>query len=338
MIDTRAIEIGDPSGPAEARRTAAALAAAQGFDVQDIGRVALVVTEVATNVYKHARTGTLVLSAGRRTDGPFFQTVAIDSGPGFDLRACLADGHSTAGTPGSGLGAIDRLSETFDAYSPRDRGSVVFSEIRDRHAGQPAPVPLVLAGISVPKEGEEECGDAWTVRAVDDTVLVLVVDGIGHGPDAARAARAAVKAFEGTTLATPAEIVELLHNALRPTRGATIGVAALGLGTDEVRYVGVGNIAASIAGDGPSRHLVSHNGTAGREMRKIQEFRYPWQPEAVLVMASDGVSTRWDFDAYPGLASRHPAVVAGVLYRDFGRRRDDATVVVGRRGAALPRR
>jgi hypothetical protein len=97
-----------------------------------------------------------------------------------------------------------------------------------------------------------------------------------------------------------------------------------------VQYSGIGNIAACICGAGPARHLVSHNGTAGHDVRKFQQFEYPWPEGALLVMASDGVSTRWDLEAYPGLAARHPAVVAGVLYRDFARGQDDATVVVAR--------
>jgi hypothetical protein len=97
-----------------------------------------------------------------------------------------------------------------------------------------------------------------------------------------------------------------------------------------VRYAGVGNIATTLWAPGETRSLVSHNGIVGHEMRKVQVFEYPLPPQGMLVMHSDGVSTRWQLEKYPGLALRDPAVVAAVLYRDFCRGRDDATVVVAR--------
>jgi hypothetical protein len=74
--------------------------------------------------------------------------------------------------------------------------------------------------------------------------------------------------------------------------------------------------------------MVSHNGTAGLEARKIQEFTYPWQDNAILIMHSDGLATKWKLEGYPNLINKHPSLIAGVLYRDFKRGTDDVTVVV----------
>jgi hypothetical protein len=74
--------------------------------------------------------------------------------------------------------------------------------------------------------------------------------------------------------------------------------------------------------------MVSHNGIVGSNMRKVQEFTQAWQPGSLLVLCSDGLNTRWDLNRYPGLADRHPSVIAALLYRDFARRRDDVTVLV----------
>jgi hypothetical protein len=101
-----------------------------------------------------------------------------------------------------------------------------------------------------------------------------------------------------------------------------------------VRFAGLGNISARLVRDGGVRHLVSHNGTAGHAARRIDEFTYPWTPDDRLVMHSDGLATQRDLDAYPGLMERHPSLVAAVLYRDFTRGRDDATVVVARERAS----
>jgi hypothetical protein len=97
-----------------------------------------------------------------------------------------------------------------------------------------------------------------------------------------------------------------------------------------VRFAGIGNIAGAIWNGAASHHTVSVNGTAGHGTIKLREFSYPWPAGAVLVLASDGLATRWSLESYPGLAGRDPALVAAVLYRDHSRRRDDVTVLVAR--------
>src|SRR4051812_632778 len=117
--------------------------------------------------------------------------------------------------------------------------------------------------------------------------------------------------------------------ALRATRGAGVEMIAVDLDRGVARYAGVGNIAAVILNaNGTRQSLVSQNGTAGHTIPRIQEYNYPVAARATLVMYSDGLGTHWDLAAYPGLLSRHPSIIAAVLYRDFSRKRDDVTVVV----------
>jgi hypothetical protein len=101
-----------------------------------------------------------------------------------------------------------------------------------------------------------------------------------------------------------------------------------------VRYAGVGNISAVIVTGEGTRSLVSHNGTVGHQMRKAQEFVYPWTSGALLVVHSDGLATHWKLDQYPGLLRQDPALVAAMLYRDHSRRRDDVSVVACRLNGA----
>ena len=124
--------------------------------------------------------------------------------------------------------------------------------------------------------------------------------------------------------------VEAIHAALRSTRGAAVGVAAIDLGTRTVSFAGLGNIAAVLVGAGVIRRLVSQNGTAGQAARRIDEFQYPWPDRGMLVMHSDGLGTPRDLDVFPGLGERHPVLVAGVLYRELARGHDDVSVVVAR--------
>jgi anti-sigma regulatory factor (Ser/Thr protein kinase) len=335
VIDTAVVSVGDPSSVGEARRVAGRLAARAGFDETGIGQVSLVVTEVATNLAKHAGGGTVLLSAIAWDSLRGIDVIALDQGPGIaDIGQALRDGHSTAGSAGTGLGAIGRLSGEFDLYSVRESGTAVLARMWAPRTTSRKTGRVSVAGLSAARPGEAVCGDAWAVEVGARRIVVLVADGLGHGPDAAHAAQEAVRIFRARHAAAPAEVMQAINAALRSTRGAAAAVAALDLDARVVHYAGVGNISASIWSDGSSRSLVSHNGTLGHGASRVQEFSYPWPQDSLLVVHSDGLGTHWTLDRYPGLASHHPALVAGVLYRDHQRGRDDVTVVALRETTA----
>ena len=326
-----AIAVDDPSQVGEARRSASAIAAAVGLSETDAGKFALIATEAATNISKHATRGEVILRSVVTRGVPAVDLIAIDSGPGIaNLDRALGDGYSTAGTSGHGLGAIARLASSFDIFTTDGVGTVLYARVeRERPRIASAAEGYEVGVVRVPKRGEDACGDNWSFT-VDDTgrAVLTVADGLGHGVAAAEAAARAVAIGAERAADRPAMVVSSIHSGLRSTRGAAVAVAELD--GSAVRFSGLGNISASIVSPGQSRSLVSHNGIAGHEMRKIQEFAYDWSPGSLLVVHSDGVSARWDLSRYPGLYSRHPSVVAGVLYRDFSRGRDDALVVVVR--------
>jgi Stage II sporulation protein E (SpoIIE) len=163
-------------------------------------------------------------------------------------------------------------------------------------------------------------------------LILLLADGLGHGRDAAVAARAAVAAAERAAASDAVEILETVHAALRPTRGAAAAVLMLQPESELCTICGVGNIAAMIRTQGRTRSMVSHNGILGHQVHKLQAFSYPFPRGSLLIAHSDGITTHWDLGAYPGLEARHPAIVAAVLCRDFDRGRDDLTVVALRNG------
>jgi hypothetical protein len=256
--------------------------------------------------------------------------VALDRGPGIsDIGEALRDGYSTAGSPGTGLGAIRRLCSRFDIYSRPAEGTAVLAQLWPNHTEDIVPWPVELGAIAVPKPDEEISGDAWAARATAHGARVLVADGLGHGLEAAEAAVRACTVFRESsdTLTT---VLDAIHGALRHTRGAAVAAAEIDLEERVVRFAGVGNISGAIIAPERDYNMVSHNGTMGHEVRKIQEFTYQWPEESVLVLHSDGLSRRWDLRQRPGLLSRHPTLVAAVLHRDYRRERDDSTVVVAR--------
>ncbi len=332
----RAVALDDESRVAEVRRLAVSKAKAIGFLETDVGRVAIVATELATNLLKHARQGELLISVFDDGEGAGIECLALDRGPGIpDVAASMRDGHSTAGSAGNGLGAIARQSQVLDIYSSKAHGSAVLARIYKGDPASGAPKATPPTGVvCVPMAGEDACGDAWSVKRTGAGLCVMVVDGLGHGPLAATASHAAVMAFEGGDGAPSADMMQRLHTALRPTRGAAASIAALPANGDEITFVGVGNVAGAVVSATETKRMVSHNGTLGHTLKTVKPFTYPAQGEILVVLASDGLGTAWSLDSYPGLRLRHPSLIAGVLYRDFSRRRDDVTVLVARRLAA----
>jgi anti-sigma regulatory factor (Ser/Thr protein kinase) len=331
--DTISLLVEDASHVSAARRRAGDLARSLEFDEQAAGRVALSVTEAATNILKHAGRGEILLGVSHAGGGSFLDVLALDRGPGMaSVDRCFEDGFSTAGSAGTGLGAIRRLASTLDVYS-RPGGTALLVRIGSGNAARGVPTPAEIGGLSVAVDGEMQCGDAWDHERRAGVINVLVVDGLGHGAGAAEAARECVRAFRRGAGVPPAVRVASLHEALRGTRGAALAVTEIDPGRRLVRFAGLGNITASVYGEGPVRHLVSHHGIAGHNASKIGDYTYPWPARGLLIMHSDGVATLRQLEAYPGLLERDPGVIAGVLYRDFGRRRDDATVVVARGSA-----
>ncbi len=330
------IAIEDPSRCAEARRAALVMARQLGFDEVRAGRVGIVVTEACTNILKHAGAGEILLGVtdpGSSELMPELEMLALDKGPGMEnLEKCLRDGFSTAsaehGGLGQGLGAIQRLSDESDFYSVPAEGTAILARWGQPHAN---PAALRIGAVSVSKHGEEVCGDSWGIEQRDGIFTLLVADGLGHGFDASQASLEAVRILRNHQDVPPATMVDLAHRALRSLRGAAVSVARLDLHSGKMSFSGLGNVAAQIyAGSGHSQHLVSVNGTAGHHSARIREFAYAWPSNGVLIMHSDGLSTGTTLDTRPSLVFHDPALIAGVLYRDFSRGHDDATVVVAK--------
>jgi anti-sigma regulatory factor (Ser/Thr protein kinase) len=308
----------------EARRIAGELARRLGFAETQAGELAIVVTEAGNNLAKHATGGEILLSATGDEKSAGVEMLAIDRGPGMDVERCLRDGFSTAGTSGTGLGAIQRLATYFDAWSDASGTVLLAGFEREPHD----PRTFAIGSARAAKPGETMCGDAWIAKQEQQHLSVLMADGLGHGPFASDAALEATSVFRSQTFLGAADMVRLVHGGLRGTRGAAIGVAEIDLAAGKVRYSGLGNIAGVLVSASRVQNLVSMNGTAGHQAARIGEFEYTWPEGGLLIMHSDGLGSSWALERYPGLSRRHPSVIAGVLYRDYSRGRDDVAVVV----------
>ncbi|CAA9313570.1 MAG: hypothetical protein AVDCRST_MAG71-849 [uncultured Lysobacter sp.] len=312
-------EVDDPTQIGAARRLAARLAEFGELDRTAAGRLGLMVVELATNLIKHSQRGRLFIRVEGKGEDAVVDVVAIDHGPGMNLERCFHDGFSTSGTSGTGLGAVVRAATLFDAYSD-ERGSVLFARLGTLPGPRRGSIALAL-------KGELESGDQWQFLPTPQGWSAAVVDGLGHGSDATRAAEVVIAAHcEQPT--DPARCLTLAHERSHGTRGSVGSIIHYDAAQGALVHAGIGNIAVSLVGPDNARGLASQNGTLGSTCPAVRENRVQVAARTLVVAHTDGLSSRWSVQAYPGLRSRHPQVVASVLFRDTQRVRDDATVLV----------
>lgn len=335
MTPYLSIAVDEPSQVGQARRAAVRLANEIGFDEVASGKVALVVTELAGNLARHARHGRILLGSRVLAGAPSsLEVLSLDDGPGMaDVHACLRDGYSTGGTPGTGLGAVRRLASEFSAYSSPGKGTVVLARLcQPTGFGAPAAPPAQFrsSGVCLAAPGETVSGDSWGIRVDGDKAFVMVADGLGHGPVAAEASEAAIRVFESAPGA-PSAVLDRAHQALRSTRGAAVAMAELDTRAGSVTFAGAGNIVGRLISGVEDRSLLSQHGTLGVQIRRLSDATQAWPEHACLILHSDGIISRWNLADTPGLLQCDPAVIAGWLVRAHCRGRDDVTVVVIRR-------
>lgn len=326
----RAFPIADLSFVGEARRHVVRLAADLGWPEHDSARAALVATELATNLAKHAREGQLLVAA--RVGLGDLELIAVDRGPGMaDVPRSMRDGYSTAATAGTGLGAIARQSDGVDLHSAPGLGTTCVARIRPQGAPAPRPSAFDWGAVCVPVRGETACGDGWLLAFEGRRAAALLADGLGHGPDAERAAHVTLDVFGDRVFDDAGRAMQAMHEALRTTRGAA--VLGLWMDGDEVRHTGAGNVAGRLVSGTADRALVTAHGTMGLQVRRFDLAVTPRPPHALAVLHSDGVQTRWPASALAPLLARDPVLLAARIYADYSRGRDDACVLVLRPGA-----
>ncbi len=321
LNQTSIIPIQDSSQVALARRTANELASASGLDEQRRSAVSVVTVELANNILQHAGSGQLLFQYVRTTGA--FDIMAVDHGAGmFNVDRCIEDGYSTGSTPGLGLGAVRRFATRFGAFSVPARTTVVAARMAERHAEPEAAV------ICTAMHGETLSGDSWSIS--EDGRSFCVVDGLGHGILAADAAKVGIEIFNKHPGTSPGTALERMHAAMKSTRGAAAAIVQTNPDAGTLDFAGIGNISCILMREGKSQNLVSHNGTLGHQLRRVQQFSYPYKRRDLLLMHSDGLTTQPKLGIPASLLSQPPNVIAPFLFSEQLRGRDDATILVNR--------
>lgn len=315
------------------REAASEMGKKLGLNETKIGAINIVINELANNLVKHAQIGSMLIAPidsaqSEKTDESIgLEIIAIDRAKGMlDISNSMKDGVSTSTlkSMGTGLGAIKRLSDKLESFSYPGAGTAIVCQFfnGDERSSQ----SFDIGGVSVPLPSEIVCGDGWLVIERGHKLYVLVVDGLGHGVDAGKATDLAIESFSKSKSSNPVDLINEMHEALRKSRGAALSVALIDRNDSQLTFCGVGNVTGFICPqDSKKIRLMPTPGTAGYEKRKLKEWTYPWSQDSVLILNTDGLSTK--LDLLENLKQKSSSTIAAILLRDYWRGMDDGTVL-----------
>ncbi len=324
------IEVRHPAEVGAARRQTLAYAAELGFPAQTGESLALVASELATNLLKHAQGGVLVLTPVSEPGRQGLQIETLDDGPGIaDLNEALTDGFSTTGSCGYGLGSVNRLMDELDIQSRRGQGTHVTSrKWRRDFSPSPGACPLDIGVASRPKPGLDVNGDAFVIKRWNSSVLVGVIDGLGHGESAHRAAQAARDYVENHFDQPLERIFAGTGHACRGTRGCVMALALLDWGQGWIGFASVGNIEARVISHNGPLHFPVRRGVIGMNAPEPHVTRHDWASDNLLLLHSDGLPSHWNWEDFPGLLNLPASQMTQRLLRHLARETDDATALI----------
>lgn len=300
-----------------------------GYSSKKIAEIDIIVSEMTSNLSKYA-VGGEILFRSQTVEEEYVEIICIDNGPGIlDVSKVMADGMSTANTLGHGLGSISRFSDKFDIYSQKGWGTIALSRVYKKDIELIVKPQVELKALVVAKPGETSSGDGTFYISNEDFVKVLVADGLGHGIEANKAVNAAVETFKSCKSNDPVEIIRQIHADIKKTRGFVGMLLVYERKFKTWRAVGVGNISMRMQNYVGSKNCISYNGIIGHNIpntMKIQEFANDDFNQ--LILCSDGIVSRWDLSKFPAIQKHDLAIQAAAIYKEFGRKTDDMSVII----------
>jgi len=297
---------------------------------RQVAEIDIIVSEVTSNLIKHAGQGEILFRINQTPTHDSFDLVCFDNGPGMlDSLRMLKDGVSTTNTLGQGLGAIGRLSSSFQLYSLRNWGTVLHSRVcSDEHNGFDV-AGLEIRGLNVCKPRETVSGDGYTIKKTRTGAQIFFADGLGHGPRAKDSIDQAAITFLKSNQDDPVEIIREIHSSVRRTRGLVGSIAVWNNKLQEWKICGVGNILTRVYTGILYKNYMSYNGTIGLNIpTSMKASTVGAERNQHLIMCSDGLRSRWDITRYPGIHKYNLMIMAGAIYKDFVRRNDDASILI----------
>lgn len=308
---------------------------AGNFTEQRAGEIDIIVSEICSNLIKYAASGEVLYRVEHTADNEScFEIIAMDKGPGIpDVSRVMRDGVSTGSTLGQGLGALERLSDTFNIYSIPDWGTIVYSRVTTLKNGfvRKENFDLDIRGLVVAKPREVGCGDLYRVKRTNTDVRVFLGDGLGHGKFAQEAVQVASDFFFGTDESNPVDIIREMHEKVRRTRGLVGTIGILDRKMNVWRICGVGNILTRLYQGIVYKNYMAYNGTIGLNIPKsLNASTLPAERNQYLVMCSDGIRSRWDLTKFQSILKYDNMIMAASIYKDYNRGTDDSSILISK--------
>lgn len=304
-----------------------------GFDSSVHAEMVIVTSELASNLLRHAGSGTMTISILTHPVKGLSITT-LDSGPGIaDLEMVTANGFSTTTSFGNGLGTVNRLMDSLTIHSPvsQDRGTKIECCKYLRHKeSAPTRVPVNIWVATKPHPAELKNGDGFITCHDDRNVLAGVIDGLGHGESAHQVTQKVRRYVEKHAHLSIPQIFLGAGRSCLNTRGAVMSLVRIEWQTDQLHlsYGAVGNIETRIYGD-TSETFPIRRGILGRHHPIEPSYRErTLNSNETLVMFSDGVNSQWDDTANELVHSVKSQHDTKVIYNRLAKHTDDATLLI----------
>lgn len=316
------------------------MAIEMGFDLKEREEFAIVVSELATNLVKHANGGLLVLTPVQGGGRRGIKIESQDYGPGIaDVEQAITDGFSATGSLGYGLGTINRLTDEFEIQPRTDgkTGTLITSlRWRRERTRKKEPCPLSFGVASRAYGNMKFNGDSYVVKRWDKFALIALIDGLGHGQYAQIAAQTAREYIENHYDQPLEAIFRGAGRACRATRGVVMALARFCWknGPIKINFASIGNIEAKVYGSPAPMNFITQRGVVGLNAPNPHIAESNWSPDYVLVLHTDGIPAKWRWSDFPELAEATAARAARCLLEELAKGDDDATVMVVRKATA----
>ena len=293
----------------------------------ELAQLNIIITEMATNLARHTNHGgSIGCEILEGSQGLMLE--AVDDGPGIrgDISA-VSDGVSTrGGSMGGGLGAIQRLSDSFVIDTGKAGTTVRITKLV-----QEQKMPTLTVGVCArPYPGFDVNGDGFYIHHGGGRSLIAVYDALGHGKEAYETACLLHKCLLELHGLGLSEIVDIAHKRLLNSRGVALWLGAVEYKTNSLSYISFGNVEARLITGSGSQTLLNQNGTVGHYMPKHKVNQIPWMPESALAIATDGISSHWQVEDYPEILGPNSNQACQRLLKEWGRATDDATIMIAR--------
>jgi len=326
------------------RRKAVTLSSEIGFDKTKAAEIAILVTEMVSNVVKHGKNkGRLVAcEIVDDLDNKAIEVWCFDAGDGFrDFTDALRDGNSAVNTLGVGLGSIRRFSDEleFNPKVKKDKEEIYLSDnnvfkncIRSRKW-----IPrkktlrrhhqLDIGLATRCKPGEQLNGDAIVVVHLDsNTTVAAVIDGLGHGKEAHFASHLAKEQIVQKAELPLTTLMQHIHNSIKGTRGCVIGLIKINTKMEKLFFSGIGNIECFVVHKGLKKSLLSFGGIMGHNMRTPRVFEADFILDDMVCLYSDGIVSRWNIEELKEENNNQEKV--NIVLNKYSRTNDDASILI----------